>query len=81
MHMHVSMCLSSSYAWIWELDHKEGRVPNCGIGEDSWESPGLQVDQISLSKGNQSWIFIGKTEVEVEAPILWSSDAKSRLIR
>ena len=31
-------------------------------------------------KGNQPWIFIGRTDFEVEAPILWSSDAKSQLI-
>ena len=31
-------------------------------------------------KGNQPWIFIGRTGVEAEAPILWSPDAKSRLI-
>ena len=35
----------------------------------------------SQSKGNQSWIFIGRTDAEAEAPILWSSDSKSRLIR
>ena len=43
---------------------------NCGVGEDSWESLGLQGDQISQSKGNQSWIFIGRTDAEAEAPIL-----------
>ena len=32
-------------------------------------------------KGNQLWIFVGKTDVEAEAPILWPSDVKSRLIR
>ena len=32
-------------------------------------------------KGNQSWIFIGRTDAEAEAPILWPSDAKSQLIR
>ena len=31
-------------------------------------------------KGNQSWIFIGRTDAEAEAPILWSPDAKSQLI-
>jgi len=52
---------------------------NCGVGEDSWESPGLQGDQTS-PKGNQSWIFIGRTDAEVEAPILWPPDAKNWLI-
>ena len=32
------------------------------------------------SEGNQSWIFIGRTDAEAEAPILWSHDAKNRLI-
>ena len=32
-------------------------------------------------KGNQSWIFIGRTDAEAEAPVLWPPDAKSRLIR
>ena len=44
---------------------------NCGVGEDSWESPRLQGDQSSPSKGNQSWIFIGRTDAEAEAPIIW----------
>ena len=47
---------SSNHIWIWELDCKESWVPkefmllNCGVGEDSWESLGLQGDQTS-----QSW--------------------------
>ena len=53
---------------------------NCGVGEDSWESLGLQGDWTSQSKGNQPWIFIGKTNVEAEAPILWPPDTKSPLI-
>ena len=44
---------------------------NCGVGEDSWESLGLQGDQTSQSKGNQSWIVIGRTDAEAEATILW----------
>ena len=44
---------------------------NCGVGEDSWESLGLQ---------DQSWVFIGRTDVEAETPVLWSPDAKSWLI-
>jgi len=49
---------------------------NCGVGEDSWESLGLQGDP----KGNQSWIFIGRTDAEAESPILWAPDAKNQLI-
>ena len=52
----------------------------CGVGEDSWESLGLQGDPISLyHKGNQSWIFIGRTYAEAETPILWPPDVKSWL--
>ena len=45
---------------------------NCGVGEDSWESLGLQ--------GDQSWVFTGRTDIEAESPILWSPDVKSWLI-
>ena len=41
---------------------------NCSVREDSWESLGLQ--------GNQSWVFIGRTDVEAETPILWPPDGK-----
>ena len=54
---------------------------NCGVGEDSWESLGLQGDQTSNTKGNQSWIFIRRTDAEAESPILWPPDVKSQLIR
>ena len=53
---------------------------NCGIGEDSWESLELQEIQPVNPKGNQFWIFIGRTDVESEIPILWPSDAKKWLI-
>ena len=43
---------------------------NCGVGEDSWESLGLQGDPTS-SKGDQSWVFIRRTDVEAKTPILW----------
>ena len=45
---------------------------NCGVGEDSWI-------KLFNSKGNQYWIFIGRTDAEAEAPILWPPDVKSRL--
>ena len=50
---------------------------NCGVGEDPCESLGLQVDLTSLSKGDQSWVFIGRTDVEAETPIFWPPDADS----
>ena len=51
-----------------------------GIGEDPWESLGLQGNQEVHPKGNQSWIFIGRTDAEAETPILWPSDGKNWLI-
>ena len=47
---------------------------NCGVGEDSKEIQPVHP------KGNQSWIFIGRTDVEAETPILWPPHAKSWLI-
>ena len=47
---------------------------NCGVGEDSWESLGLQGDQILKeinSKGNQPWIFIGRTDAEAPMTTWW----------
>ena len=67
-----------------KLSTKELLLLNCGGGEDSWESLELQGDlKESLTrspvnpKGNQSWIFIGRTNAEAEAPILWPPDVKS----
>ena len=51
---------------------------NCGVGEDSWESLGLKEIQSVNPKGNQSWIFIGRTDAE--AKTLWPPDAKNWLI-
>ena len=52
---------------------------NCGVGEDSWESLGLQRDQPVHPKGDQSWVFIGRTDVEAETAILghlmWRADS------
>ena len=53
---------------------------NCVVGEDSWESLGLQGDTPVHPKGNQSWIFIGRADAEAEVPILWPPDAKNWLI-
>ena len=52
---------------------------NCGVGEDSRESLGQKGDPTSPSKGNQSLIFIGRTDAEAEAPILWLTDRKNQL--
>ena len=47
------------------------------VGKDSWESLELEGDQVN-SKGNQPWIFIGRTDTEAEYPVLWPPDAKSQ---
>ena len=51
----------------------------CSIGADSCESPGLQGDSVHR-KGDQSRVFIGRTDAEAETPILWPPDVKSLLI-
>ena len=53
---------------------------NCDVGEDSWESLGQQEIQPVHPKGDQSWVFIGRTDAESETPILWPPHAKSWLI-
>ena len=51
---------------------------NCGVGEDSWESK-KEIQPVN-AKGNQSWMFIGRTDAEAETPILWPPDMKNWLI-
>ena len=77
---------SSSHVWMWELDCKEGWVPKnwcfwTVVLEKTLESP-LDSKEIKPvnPRGNQPWIFIGRTDAEAEAPVLWSPDAKSWLI-
>ena len=71
---------------MWELDYKEGWVPKnryfqIVVLEKTSES---HLDSKEIKpvnpKGNQSWIFIGKTDAEAKAPILCPPDAKSQLI-
>ena len=54
---------------------------NCGVGEDSWEYLDCKEIQPVNPKGNQPWIFIGRTDAEAETPILRPPDAKNWLIR
>jgi len=54
---------------------------NCGVGEDSCEVLDCKEIKPVNPKENQSWIFIGRTDVEAEAAILWPLDAKNWLIR
>ena len=71
---------------MWKLDHKEDWVPKnwcfqTVVLEKTLESPSNSEEIKPVNpKGNQSWIFIGRTDAETEAPILWSPDAKSWLI-
>ena len=53
---------------------------NCDVGEDSWESLGLQEIQPVHTKGNQSWIFIGRTDAKAETLIFSPPDVKNWLI-
>ena len=78
---------SSSHAWMWELDHKESWAPKnwcfwTVVLEKTLQNP-LDCMEIQLvhPKGNQSWIFIGRTDAEAETPVLWPPDAKKWLIR
>ena len=52
---------------------------NCGIGEYSWVPWTARISNL-YPKGNQSWIFIGRTDAEAETPILWQPHAKSWLL-
>ena len=78
--MHIPVVMYGCESWTIKLSAKELMLLNYGIGEDSWESFGLQGDQPVSPQGNQPWIFIGRTEVEAETPILWLPDAKNWLI-
>ena len=53
---------------------------NCGTGEDSWQSLGCKEIKPVNPKGNQPWVFTGRTDAEAEAPILWPPDAKNWVI-
>ena len=77
---------SSSNVRMWELDYKESWAPKnwcfwTVVLEKTLESP-LDSKEIQPvhHKGNQSWIFIGSTDVEAETPILWPPDVKNLLI-
>ena len=78
-----SFGFSSSHVWMWELDHKESWVPKnwyfwTVMLEKTLESPldWMEIKPVN-PKGNQSWIFIGRTDAEAETPIHWPPDAKN----
>ena len=77
---------SRSHVWMWELEHKEGWMPKnwcfwTMVLEKTLESP-LDCKEIKPvdSKSNQSWIFIRRTDVEAEAPIVWPPDVTRWLV-
>ena len=76
---------SSSCVWMWELDYKEGWVPKnwcfwTVVLEKTLENS-LDCKEIQpVHEGDQSWVFIGRTDAEAEVPILWPHDAKNWLI-
>ena len=77
---------SSSHVWMWELDHKERLALKnwclwTVVLEKTLESP-LDCKEIQPvhPKGDQSWVFIGRTDAEAETPILGPPDAKNWLI-
>ena len=77
---------SCSHVWMLELDYKESWVPKNWCFwtvalEKTFESP-LDCKEIQPvhPKGDQSWVLIGRTDVEAETPILWPPDVKNWLI-
>ena len=80
-----AMVFLSSHRWMWELDHKKGRVPKnwcfqSVVLEKTLKSP-LDSKEIKPvnPKGDQPWIFIGRNEAEAEAPILQPPNLKNQL--
>ena len=77
---------SSTPVWMWVLDYKESWAQKnwcfwTVVLEKTLESPlDCKVIQLVNPQGNQSWIFIGRTDAEAETPILWPPDVKSWLI-
>ena len=76
---------SSSHVWMWELDYNESWVLKnwcvwIVVLEKTLESPldGKEIQPVH-PKGDQSWVFIRRTDVEAETPILWPPDAKDWL--
>ena len=73
---------SSSHVWMWELDHEEGWTPKnwcfwTVVLEKTLESllDGKEIKPVN-PKGNQFWMFFGRTDAEAEAPILCQPDMK-----
>ena len=76
--------LSSSHAWMWELDHKEGWAPknwcfSTAVLEKTLESP-LDRKEIKPINPTRNQLWIGRTGAEAEAPVLWLPDVNNWLI-
>ena len=77
---------SSCQVWMWELDYKESWASKnwcfwTVLLEKILESPLNCKELIPINcKGNQSWLFIGRTDAEAETPILWPPDVKNWLL-
>ena len=77
---------SSSHVWMWELDYKESWAPKnwcfwtVGLEKTLGSSLDCKEIQPVHPKGNQPWIFIGRTDAEAETPILWPPGTKNWLI-
>ena len=66
---------------LWrKLSAKESMLLNCVVGEDSWESLGLQGDPPVYSEGDQPWDVFGSNDAKAETPVLWPLHAKCWLI-
>ena len=81
-----ALVFPSSHVWMWELDYKESWAPKYWcfwtvVLEKTLESP-LDSKEIHPvhPKGDQSWVFFGRTDAKAETPILWPPHAKSWLI-
>ena len=78
---------SSRHVWMWELDYKESWAPMnwcfwTVVLKKTLESPldSKEIKSVNL-KGNQSWMFIGRINVEAETPVLWPPDVKNWFLR
>ena len=76
----------SGHIWMWDLDYKESWAQKnwcfwTVVLEKAFKSPldCKEIQPVHL-KGDQSWVFIGRTDVEAETPILWLPDAKSWVV-
>ena len=73
---HLTLWATREVSWIWELDQKESWVPKnwcfwtVVLGEDFWESLGLQGDPTSHSEGDQPWDFFGRNDAKAETLVL-----------